>query len=161
MEGPRGLLWLQRGLMATFVGTITLWYFTSPYLVRPHPSFGEDMARLVGNLSSPGAGGRIENWTKWRLYLGKGEGRAVVHAMSSVDTGGLEFPLMAQFEWRPAYHTVVSRNWWYGSLSAEERRPWYSSFGIYDHYHTEVVKDRTVRWGRQCTLCTALHCTAL
>ena len=31
---------IQRGLMTTFAGVITLWYFTSPYLVHPHPKFG-------------------------------------------------------------------------------------------------------------------------
>merc|ERR1712156_435641 len=49
-------LWIQRGLMATFAGVVTLWYFTSPYLVHPHPKFGEDMTDLINNLSSPNEG---------------------------------------------------------------------------------------------------------
>jgi hypothetical protein len=34
---------LCRGLLGGFVAAVTLWYFLSPYGVRPHPKFHEDM----------------------------------------------------------------------------------------------------------------------
>ena len=145
-------VWVQRGLMLTLVTVITLWYFTTPYLVRPHPQFREDMRRLVANLSKPGLD-QVENWTKWRLYLGEGESRRVVHAMSQepllgqmrFSQPGLEFPLTASLEWRPAYSVVISRSWWTGAVAVEERHPWYSHYGIYSHYHVQV-EGGTVRF---------------
>ena len=141
-------LWVQRGLMATFAGVITLWYFTSPYLVHPHPKFGEDMASLINNLSSLHEG-RIENWTKWRLYLsveGEEEEKKVVHAMSHIPTSSLAFPLKAELEWRSNYQAELSQDWWSGSISVTENHPWYSTFGIYSHYHTQVIDGATVRY---------------
>jgi len=142
-------LWIQRGLMATFAGVVTLWYFTSPYLVHPHPKFGEDMTDLIKNLSSPNEG-RIENWTKWRLYLlvegEEEEKKKVVHAMSHISTSELTFPLRAELEWRSNYWVGLSKDWWSGSISATEKHPWYSSFGIYSHYHTQVIDGTTVRF---------------
>ena len=142
-------LWIQRGLMATFAGVITLWYFTSPYLVHPHPKFGEDMASLISNLSSLHEG-RIENWTKWRLFLmveeGEEENGKVVHAMSHIPTAALAFPLKAELEWRRNYQAELSQDWWSGSISVRERHPWYSTFGIYSHYHIQVIDGATVRY---------------
>ena len=137
---------IQRGLMTTFAGVITLWYFTSPYLVHPHPKFGEDMASMINNLSSLHEG-RIENWTKWRLYLKveEKEETKVVHAMSSIATANLAFPLKAELEWRSNYWVELSQDWWSGSISVKENHPWYSTFGIYSHYHTQVVDGSTVR----------------
>jgi len=141
-------LWIQRGLMAVFAGVITLWYFTSPYLVHPHPKFGEDMASLINNLSSLHEG-RIENWTKWRLYLkveGEEEEVKLVHAMSHIPTSSLTFPMKAELEWRSNYQAELSKDWWSGSISVTEKHPWYSKFGIYSHYHTQVIDGTTVRF---------------
>jgi len=143
------LVWIQRGLMATFAGVITLWYFTSPYLVHPHPKFGQDMASMINNLSSLHEG-RIENWTKWRLYLmvegEEEEEKRVVHAMSHISTSSLAFPLRAELEWRSNYAAELSHDWWSSSISVTEKHPWYSAFGIYSHYHTQVVNGATVRF---------------
>ena len=149
-------LWIQRGLMATFAGVITLWYFTSPYLVHPHPKFGEDMASLINNLSSLHEG-RIENWTKWRLYLtveGKEEEKKVVHAMSHIPTASLAFPVNAELEWRSNYQAELSQDWWSGSISVAEKHPWYSTCGIYSHYHTQVIDGITVRYNLKLNLIT-------
>jgi len=144
-ENSKGAsLWFQRGLMATFVTTITMWYFSTPYVVRPHPKFGEDMNKLIANLSDPSLE-QIENWTKWRLYLGEGGDSKVVHAMDQVAISDLEFPLRAHFEWRPTYTTEISRNWWTGKLSLQEKHPWYSKYGIYSHYKIQVV-GKTIRF---------------
>jgi len=131
-------LWFQRGLMATFISSITLWYFSTPYLVGPHPKFRQEMDQLVSNLSNPSLD-QIENWTKWRLYIGEGEDRQVVHAMDQVALSSLVFPLKVQLEWRPAYSVDISRDWWTGDVRVEERHPWYSGYGIYSHYRTQVV----------------------
>ena len=37
------VVFLSRSLLASFISLVTLWYFVSPYLVRPHPQFAEDM----------------------------------------------------------------------------------------------------------------------
>ena len=66
---------LSRGLLGVFVATVTLWYFLSPYGVRPHPQFQLDMEKFIEkNRPVDDTEGRwVENWTKWKLQLG-GEG---------------------------------------------------------------------------------------
>ena len=136
---------IQRGLMTTFAGVITLWYFTSPYLVHPHPKFGEDMASMINNLSSLHEG-RIENWTKWRLYLKveEKEETKVVHAMSSIATANLAFPLKAELEWRSNYWAELSQDWWSGSISVSENHPWYSTFGIYSKALNRIFSGHSI-----------------
>ena len=89
------VVFLSRCLLITFISTVTLWYFISPYLVRTHPKFAADMwgwrvglmglqlmcfrQQLVAEQSkAPGVEEWVENWTKWQLFLGEGEDRVTI-----------------------------------------------------------------------------------
>ena len=74
----------------------------------------------------------------------------MVHAMSHISTSSLAFPLKAELEWRSNYKAELSQDWWSSSISVTEKQPWYSAFGIYSHYHTQVVNGATVRCIPRC-----------
>ena len=94
----------------------------------------------------PGRPRRAEENNNQRLVEGEEEEeKKVVHAMSHISTSELTFPLRAELEWRSNYWVGLSKDWWSGSISATEKHPWYSSFGIYSHYHTQVIDGTTVR----------------
>ena len=66
--------------------------------------------------------------------------------MTHIPTASLAFPLKAELEWRRNYQAELSQDWWSGSISVRERHPWYSTFGIYSHYHIQVIDGATVRY---------------
>ena len=43
MLSSNRVVFLSRCLLASFITTVTLWYFISPYMVRTHPKFADDM----------------------------------------------------------------------------------------------------------------------
>merc|ERR1711953_714847 len=71
-------------LIVAFVGSVTLWYFITPYIVQPHKGIANDIlsrSTLINSLpkKNPESSGAkleesndyiaIENWTKWRIYV--------------------------------------------------------------------------------------------
>ena len=95
---------LSRGLLGVFVATVTLWYFLSPYGVRPHPQFQLDMEKFIEKNRPVGdtEGRWVENWTKWKLQLG-GEGGPIILPHQRLSLENLSLPASAVFEWRSDY----------------------------------------------------------
>ena len=54
-----------------------------------------------------------------------------------------EFPLKCVFEWRQDYSTVLMVDG--GEIVVKNDNPWYSSFGIYNHFYIEI-EGTTVRF---------------
>jgi len=134
------MVMLSRGLLASFVATVTLWYFLSPYGVRPHPSFHADMEKMIATrIESEGGEGRwVENWTKWRLYIGD----MTVYPQQRVNIDNMTFPLLGVFEWRTDYTATVFEQ--DGELTVSTEEPWGATYGLYHHYTVRVDSGRRV-----------------
>jgi len=138
------VIFLSRCLLVSFITTVTLWYFISPYMVRSHPKFVKDMKQLISQHSeAPGEVEWVENWTKWQLYLGDGENKVTVYPFTQMSIANMSFPVQGQFEWRSEYRMEIHRT---GDmqLNVVSAHPWYGNMGLYNHYHSEV-ENLTVR----------------
>jgi len=130
---------LSRGLLGVFVASVTLWYFLSPYGVRPHPQFQLDMEKFIENNrpvdDSDTEGRWVENWTKWKLELG-GEGGPIILPHQRLSLENLSLPASAVFEWRSDYQAdlVETKE---GDLEVVIRHP-VASIGLYHHYNVKV-----------------------
>jgi len=129
---------LSRGLLGVFVASVTLWYFLSPYGVRPHPQFQLDMEKFIAKnrpKSDANVGRWVENWTKWRLQLG-GEGGPVIYPHQRLSIENLSLPVTAVFEWRSEYkaNLVETQD---GNIEVLLDHP-SSSVGLYHHYNVKV-----------------------
>lgn len=149
-------------MIVTFVATVTLWYFVTPYIVNPHSGIIADLMsrtqiegppdRSDGDVGSVKATGDsdntqmsilVENWTKWRLYV-KGDSNQVVHRGTSDMLHINNSKAVMFMEWRPQYEIVVDVT---GSDTSGKRRhpeaqivaPFMSfqRWGIYDHLAVE------------------------
>jgi len=131
---------ISRGLLASFVSTVTLWYFLSPYGVRPHPSFHEDIeAMIAAKLENEDMSGRwVENWTKWKLQLGE----EVVFPQERINIDNMSLPLTAVLEWRSDYVAEVRED--NGELAVSRKEPWGASYGLYHHYNIRVESGQRV-----------------
>jgi len=133
---------LGKILLSIFVISITLWYLITPYLVRPHPKLKDDLKTLI-ELSKTSVdldNDKIENWTKWRMFLSQSsqEKDIVIHSHQTLSINNLSLPVRVGFEWRPEYKRLINRGS-HGRLEVSEDVPWYSdSHGIYDHYQVET-----------------------
>merc|ERR1712123_413888 len=85
----------------------------------------------------------VENWTKWRLYLGEGEDMVTVYPHQQISVQHMELPVPAVLEWRQEYSSRLEEEG--GKLLVKHSHPWYSKFGIYNHFHTQV-EGSTVRF---------------
>jgi len=58
-------------LIVAFVGSVTLWYFVTPYIVQPHPGIVQEILTRSKILTLPAGeeGITVENWTKWQVYV--------------------------------------------------------------------------------------------
>ena len=92
---PHTVYLLPKVLLTILVVGVTLWYLATPYLVRPHTHVcchnilsilctEYCRSELIANTSQPQTEYWVENWTKWRLYLGQGEDRVVVYPHQQV-----------------------------------------------------------------------------
>merc|ERR1711872_669824 len=107
------------------ISTVTLWYFISPYLVRTHPKFAEDIQQLVSNKSkASGVEEWVENWTKWQVYLGQGEKRITIYPHTQTSLAHMRFPLKGELEWREEYKFEI-RKTVEGQLEVVTDHPWY------------------------------------
>lgn len=130
----------KKCLLAVFVSVVTLWYVVTPYLVRPHHNFKTDfehyIAQLAGGSSSSSEEGLVENWTKWRLFLGKDDKTQTLYSFQAVSLLNETSSTAAVMEWRQEYTSEIFRKEG-GGLGIEHRLPWYSSWGLYNHFYTE------------------------
>jgi len=143
------VLLISRLLLSSFVTLLTLWYFMSPYLVKPSPIFTEKMRKSIeiendvnSNINTTNEL-IIENWTKWRLYLYSTK-KVIIHPDSRLSFPDLTFPIHATFEWRQEYSVEIQRDDEDNSIIAKVHKPWYGFYGLYDHFHEEV-DERIVR----------------
>jgi len=134
---------LSRSLLASFVTLLTCWYFISPYLVTASPKFEIHMNQMIQDNSEINENRedlRLENWTKWRLYLFQSTGEKIkVYPNMQLSITNLTFPIHAEFEWRPEYSVEIERN--VGDnlgLSVALNKPWYGEFGLYNHFHHQI-----------------------
>merc|ERR1712106_1183843 len=97
---PYTVTHLPKVLMSILISSVTLWFLVTPYLVRPHNQFKADMAQLISNTSQPETMYWVENWTKWRLYLGEGEDMVTVYPHQQMSVQHMELSLEAVLEWR-------------------------------------------------------------
>jgi len=136
---------LSRGLLGLFVASVTLWYFLSPYGVRPHPQFQLDMEKFIAQnrkMENANADGRwIENWTKWKLQLG-GEGGPVIFPQQRLSIDNMSLPLSAVFEWRSEYKAELVEAQG-GDLEVILNHP-SASVGLYNHYNVKVESGKHV-----------------
>jgi len=116
---------------------VTLWYFLSPYGVRPNPAFHQDMERWVVKQRGEdlGEGRWVENWTKWKLELGdQGE----VGPMQRLNIENMSLPLAARMEWRGEYVDLLEEvEKGEGEGVVTPSRPW-PEVGLYHHYNVRV-----------------------
>jgi hypothetical protein len=135
----------SRGLLAFFVGSVTLWYLITPYLVRPHPTFTKDILELVSQEKDYGNSSvsLVENWTKWRLYIGEGQEKQTVYAQHSQPLQEQSGNSDAVFEWRKEYLTSIRRK--SGQVSVAQSLPWYSKYGLYNHF-TVKTNDNNIKF---------------
>lgn len=135
---------LSRGLLGSFVAAVTLWYFLSPYGVRPHPTFQADIENMItAKQTEANYEGRwVENWTKWRLQLGGEEG-VTVYSQQRVNIENMSLPLSAVLEWRSDYKAQVEETAT-GSLGVTTNHPWGTRLGLYHHYDVKVESGRRV-----------------
>jgi len=151
-------------LIVTFVTTVTLWYFVTPYIVNPHSGIIADLisrTQIEGPPGSSVVGGGdvkamgdsdntqmsilVENWTKWRLYV-KGDSNQVVHRGTSDMLHINNSKAVMFMEWRPQYEIVVDVT---GSDSSG-RHPQaqivaplmsFQRWGIYNHLAVEWTEN--------------------
>lgn len=153
---------LSKCLIVTFVTTVTLWYFVTPYIVQPHSGIIRDLlskAPLVESISPVQSGKshqegdqnqhsiRVENWTKWRIYV-RGQSDKVIHRGTSDLVHINNSKAVMYMEWRPEYEIVVTSAGGDSSSSPEVEisAPLLSfqRWGIYNHLATEWAESGTV-----------------
>ena len=143
------LLRFSQFLIVFFVGSVTLWYCITPYLINPHPKIVQDIlenTKLQDYPKSPSASPSkspsltVENWTKWRLYLNLSDDRReVVYGSSRKPLAVDETPLVVtmNMEWRQDYFVKVDEN-----REVAREAPYAGNFGIYDHFIAETPRPR-------------------
>jgi len=143
-------------LIVAFVGSVTLWYFVTPYIVHPHPGIVQDILDRSQLLTLPNEkdGIAVENWTKWQVYVRQSpedDTPVVVYAQTS-DTVAFQNKAVINMEWRPEYKIHVSQyqenqNKLSASIEVPSEYPLlgFSNWGIYKHFETHVVSDKTIR----------------
>jgi len=153
---------LSKCLIVTFVTTVTLWYFVTPYIVQPHSGIIRDLlskAPLVESISTVQSGTsrpqegdhnqhsiRVENWTKWRIYV-RGQSDKVIHRGTSDLVHINNSKAVMYMEWRPEYEIVVTPAAdSFSSPEVEISAPLLSfqRWGIYNHLATEWAEGGTV-----------------
>jgi len=146
---------LSKCLIVTFVTTVTLWYFVTPYIVQPHKGIISDLLSSV-NLKGPSRQRenqnsiRVENWTKWRIYVrGESEDQQVIHRGTSDLVNVSNSKAVMYMEWRPEYEIVVTpKQVGVDTAGSGDSQPWvdvsivapllsFQKWGIYDHFTTE------------------------
>merc|ERR1711915_122489 len=87
----------------------------------------------------------LENYTKWKINLeGKDSKTLNPHERLSLDK--LKLPIKATLEWREEYNTEIFLNE-QGDLLYKDERPWYGSYGLYNHYYIETKDEgQTLRF---------------
>jgi len=142
-------------LIVAFVGSVTLWYFVTPYIVQPHPNIVSDILTRSSLLSLPepidsnGADSgyiAIENWTKWQVYVRhKPEDEPVIIYARSGDTISFQNKAVMNMEWRSEYQIKVGQSESQDLFVKVEAPSWsWSNWGIYNHFETHVT-GRTIR----------------
>jgi len=137
------VLLISRLLLSSFVTLLTLWYFMSPYLVKPSPIFTEKMRKSIETETNINSNINttnelvIENWTKWRLYL-YSDKKVIILPDSKLSFLDLTFPIHATFEWRRDYSVEIQKDSADDTFTARVHKPWYGFYGLYDHFHVEV-----------------------
>jgi len=142
-------------LIVAFVGSVTLWYFVTPYIVQPHPNIVSDILTRSSLLSLPepidtnGADSgyiAIENWTKWQVYVRhKPEDKPVIIYARSGDTISFQNKAVMNMEWRSEYQIKVGQSESQDLFVKVEAPSWsWSNWGIYNHFETHVT-GRTIR----------------
>jgi len=141
-------------LIVAFVGSVTLWYFVTPYIVQPHPNIVSDILTRSSLLSLPepidGTNGAdtisIENWTKWQVYVRhKPEDKPVIIYARSGDTISFQNKAVMNMEWRSEYQIKVGQSESQDLFVKVEAPSWsWSNWGIYNHFETHVT-GRTIR----------------
>merc|ERR1712059_160037 len=98
--------------------------------------FHQDIDSMISSSRDAGEEGRwVENWTKWRLFLGEGE-EDVVYSQQRKSLDNMSFPMKAVFEWRTDYTAEIDEI--DGELVVSTEQPWASSLGLYHHYTVRV-----------------------
>lgn len=134
----------SKGLLFFFVSSVTVWYLMTPYLVRPHPQFTDDIQELVSKEKlSNSSVSLVENWTKWRLYIGEGQDIRTIYAQHSQPLQEQSGNSSAVFEWRKEYLTSIKSE--SGQVSVAQSLPWYSKYGLYNHFYVET-NDNNVKF---------------
>jgi len=141
-------------LIVAFVGSVTLWYFVTPYIVQPHPNIVSDILTRSSLLSLPepiddtnGADTiSIENWTKWQVYVRhKPEDKPVIIYARTGDTISFQNKAVMNMEWRSEYQIKVGQSESQDLFVKVEAPSWsWSNWGIYNHFETHVT-GRTIR----------------
>eukprot|EP00088_Acartia_fossae_P013042 TRINITY_DN16756_c0_g2_i1.p1 TRINITY_DN16756_c0_g2~~TRINITY_DN16756_c0_g2_i1.p1 ORF type:complete len:239 (-),score=36.30 TRINITY_DN16756_c0_g2_i1:29-718(-) len=148
LVSPSMAITLTKSLMGVFVGGVTLWYLVTPYLVQPHEKFNKDFETYVSGLSEhENEPFLIENWTKWKLLLGDATQNFTVdsfHSVSFNSLGNQINNISAAFEWRSEYKNVIVRS--EKGLSVTKEEPWYSQYGLYNHYYIQYTSTGGVRY---------------
>eukprot|EP00093_Oithona_nana_P006885 06885.XXX_83612_79963_1 [CDS] Oithona nana genome sequencing. len=152
-------------LIVAFVGSVTLWYFITPYIVQPHKGIVNDIlsrSTLINSLpkKNPDSSGAkleesndyiaIENWTKWRIYVRQKpeDTPQVIYARTGENISFLNQAVM-NMEWRSEYEiqvgdTSTSKNSAELSVAISTPSSSWSKWGIYNHFET-IVTGRTIR----------------
>jgi len=152
-------------LIVAFVGSVTLWYFITPYIVQPHKGIVNDIlsrSTLINSLpkKNPESSGAkleesndyiaIENWTKWRIYVRQKpeDTPQVIYARTGENISFLNQAVM-NMEWRSEYEiqvgdTSTSKNSAELSVAISTPSSSWSKWGIYNHFET-IVTGRTIR----------------
>lgn len=150
--------------LVVFVGSVTLWYLVTPYIVQPHPRIVTDIVEKLDltHVGSTLPGGKetafvqIENWTKWRLYINPKNmdgverkaqipAEAVIYPQTKANVP-LHNKMNMALEWRPEYNIAVETVDDDRFLDVQLETPFgsCSNLGIYNHL-TTVVTGRTVK----------------
>lgn len=129
---------VTKGLLVFFIFSVTVWYLITPYLVRPHPQFKKDMYALMNSEESETSESKpyVENWTKWINNCGS-------QTIYSQQKQPLEEQAFCSFDWRKEYKTSIVNN--AGQVTVDQSLPWYSKFGLYNHFSVET-QNNTVKF---------------
>jgi len=148
LVSPSMAVSITKCLMGLFVGGVTLWYLITPYLVQPHHKFNTDFENFASqNSKSDGDSLVIENWTKWKLLLGDETENFTLDSFDSIsfdDLGKQISNISAAFEWRSEYKNIIVRT--ETGLSVIKEEPWYSRYGLYNHYYVQNTAGGGIRY---------------
>merc|ERR1712154_101902 len=139
--------------MGSLIAVVTLYYLSSPFIIKPHPRVTENITQVTSTRPPSSSFSLwtdeslvIENWTKWRLYLrheGGGE-RSVVYPQSFLSLSQEDLPVSACLEWRSDYTTEISVE--NQEVSVRDHHP-YLSLGIYNHYQAAITDNgKTIKF---------------